>query len=84
MLHRHALTELRKARGLTKKQLCGLASLSPSYLTELEAGDKPGSPQIVHRLADALAVDPLALLNPAMADQALAEIDRETEESGVV
>lgn len=79
VIHRHALTEIREARGLTKKQLCDLAGLSQSYLTELEAGDKPGSPQVVKRLADALAVNPLALLNPAMANDVIAEIRRIAE-----
>ena len=81
MIHRHALTEIREARGLTKKQLCDLARdpktgkpLAPSYLTEIEAGDKPGTPQIAKRLADALAVNPLALLNPVAAEVAIAEI----------
>jgi transcriptional regulator with XRE-family HTH domain len=77
VIHRHALTSLREARGLTKKQLCELAEISPSYLTELEAGDKPGSPQIAKRLADALAVNPLALLNPTVADKAVEEMKAE-------
>lgn len=62
MLNRHALTDLRKARRLTKRELADLAGISPSYLTELENGDKPGTDKVIGKLADAMAVNELSLI----------------------
>lgn len=64
-INRHALTDLREARRLTKRELAELAGISQSYLTELEKGDKPGSPKTIGKLADALAVRELSLLGKA-------------------
>lgn len=62
MINPHALIELRKARKLTGRELAARAHISASYLTELEKGDKPGTPKVVEKLAEALAVNELALL----------------------
>lgn len=64
-LNRHALTSWREERGLSKSQLAVAAQISLSYLSELESGAKPGSAQVVRRLADALKVNVLVLVeNP--------------------
>lgn len=62
VINRYALTELREARGLTKRELAALAGISPSYLTELEKGDKPGSSKVIQRLADVLKINQLAII----------------------
>lgn len=49
-----ALTEIRKRSGYNKATLSSLAGIAPSYLTEMEKGDKPGSPAVIKKLADAL------------------------------
>ena len=62
VINRHALTDLREARKLTKQELAKRAGISASYMTMLENGDKPGTPKVVEKLAEALAVNELSLL----------------------
>jgi len=56
-----ALTEIRERSGYKKSTFASLVGISPSYLTEMEKGDKPGSADVIKRMADAL-VCPLAAL----------------------
>jgi len=55
------LTSIRELAGYKKSALASLAGISPSYLTEMEKGDKPGSPEVIKKLADALG-QPVASL----------------------
>lgn len=57
-----ALTSIRELSGYKKSRLASLAGISPSYLTEMEKGDKPGSPDVIKKLADALACPVAALI----------------------
>lgn len=65
-----ALTEIRERSGYRKSVFASLVGISPSYLTEMEKGDKPGSPDVVRRMAEALKCPIAALIkNP---DEAVA------------
>ena len=56
-----ALTAIRERSGYKKSKFASLVGISPSYLTEMEKGDKPGSADVIKRMADALSC-PLAAL----------------------
>lgn len=47
----------RNYRGLTISQLAEAAGISQSYLSEIEAGEKTGSVDVLKRIATALKVD---------------------------
>lgn len=47
----------REYRGLTLRKLAEKAGLAPSYLSEIEAGQKPGSVRMLRALAAALDVE---------------------------
>lgn len=57
----HPVRVLREFRGLGLRQLAAAAGVSPSYLSEIETGEKPGSVECIRRLAAALDV-PMDLL----------------------
>lgn len=61
-LNRHALTDMREARGWSKSDLAVQAQISLSYLSELESGVKDGSPRVVVALAEALKCSSATLL----------------------
>jgi len=46
----------REKRGLAQRELAAAAAVSPSYLAEIETGQKPGSAQALARLAKALQI----------------------------
>ncbi len=48
---------LREHRGLTQPPLAAAASISVSYLSQLESGKRRGSAQVLAKLAAALNVD---------------------------
>ncbi len=48
---------VRIMRGYTKKQLAGLASITPKFLYEIENGKKGFSAQVLYNLCNALEVD---------------------------
>jgi DNA-binding XRE family transcriptional regulator len=52
----HPVRVWRACRGLTRRQLAAAAGVSPSYLTEIETGKKPGSFDALAKLAIALRV----------------------------
>jgi transcriptional regulator with XRE-family HTH domain len=60
--HRRAfgdrVRELRKQAGLTQEALAGAAGMDRSFLAEIEGGRTNPSLDTMHRLADALGVDP--------------------------
>lgn len=57
-----ALTEIRERSGYKKSAFASLVGISPSYLTEMEKGDKPGSAEVIKRMADALRCPMAALI----------------------
>ncbi len=64
-INHEALTAIRVRSGYSKAVLSSLAEVSPGYLTELEQGKKPGSPEVIVKLANALNCPVGALLaNP--------------------
>jgi tetratricopeptide (TPR) repeat protein len=65
------LRRLRRARGLTQRDLAG-TSLSVSYVSLLEAGKRTPTPQTVRILADALSCDVHELMESGDAEQPLA------------
>lgn len=70
-LNPHALTAWREERGLTKTELAGAAQIGLGYLCDLEKGRRPGSPQVIRRIADTLKVNVLVLVeNPNDAEAA--------------
>lgn len=56
------LRALRKARGFTLEQLAELTTISPSYLSRLEAGDRRLNTDLIHKLSSALQCSPSAIL----------------------
>jgi len=52
----HPVTVFREYRGHSIRGLAGSAGISPSYLSEIEAGKKPGSFDAMARIAAALEV----------------------------
>jgi len=52
----HPLRVWRIKRGLTREVLAATAGVSPSYLTEIETGKKPGSFDAIAKVAAALRV----------------------------
>jgi hypothetical protein len=52
----HPVTVFREFRGLGLRQLAAKAEVSPSYLSEIETGQKPGSLACIRRLAAVLEV----------------------------
>lgn len=50
----HPVTVWRDHRGLSQRALAAKAGISPSYLSEIESGAKPGSLETYKALAEAL------------------------------
>ncbi|HEY1920362.1 MAG TPA: tetratricopeptide repeat protein [Streptosporangiaceae bacterium] len=65
------LRRLRKARGLTQRDLAG-SSLSVSYVSLLESGKRTPTPETIRILADALSCDVHELMESGDAEQPLA------------
>ena len=53
----HPLRVWREYRGLTLSTLAKTAKIAPSYLSEIEAGKKPGSARALAALAKVLCVN---------------------------
>jgi DNA-binding Xre family transcriptional regulator len=58
----------RTHRGMTAHELAKITKLSPSYLSEIETGKKPGSFDAMARLARALGVAMEDLMPPGVLD----------------
>jgi DNA-binding XRE family transcriptional regulator len=52
----HPIRVWRGHRGLTREALAAAAGVSPSYLTEIETGRKPGSFDALAKITKALAI----------------------------
>ncbi len=64
-LNPHAVTAWREERGFTKTQLAAAAEIGLGYLCDIESGRRPGSAPVIRRIADALKVNVLVLVeNP--------------------
>jgi tetratricopeptide (TPR) repeat protein/DNA-binding XRE family transcriptional regulator len=64
------LRQLRKARGLTQRELAG-SGLSVSYVSLLEAGKRSPTPETVQILAQALSCEVSDLMEPGLGGQPL-------------
>jgi transcriptional regulator with XRE-family HTH domain len=62
-LNRHALRAIRERSGLSVTALAARAGVSQPHLSNLETGRRKASPAVVHRLATALAVPIVALID---------------------
>lgn len=60
-LNPEALRVIRERSGMTKAELAGAAGVDPSLITRLENGERPGTPNVIRRLADALQCSQLAI-----------------------
>lgn len=58
------LRAAREQRGLTQEQLAARAGMHRTFVGAVERGDRNASLRTVQRLADALDVEPQALLDP--------------------
>lgn len=67
VINGEALRTIRERTGYKNSTLASRAGISPSYLTELENGTKPGSVEVIRKLADALGCPLGALLQEAVA-----------------
>ena len=54
----------RKLKGMTQEQLAHEVGMERSYISDLERGTRNPSVHALGRLAEALSVDPAALLEP--------------------
>lgn len=61
-LNAFALTAIRERSGMRKIDLARAAEITPSHVTDLEAGRRQPSPELLARLAVALKVPLLALM----------------------
>lgn len=59
------LRELRLERELSQEKLGELAGLDRTYISSAEAGRRNVSLRTIHKLADALEVDPACLISAA-------------------
>ena len=57
----HALVVVRERTGLKQAQLAARAEVSPGYLSKLENGKAPGTPDVILRVAKALDVSLAAI-----------------------
>ncbi|MFV3127539.1 helix-turn-helix domain-containing protein [Niveispirillum sp. KHB5.9] len=64
----HPVRVYRQYRELTQQALAEQASVSPSYLSEIESGRKPGSLEAMTRLSGVLRIPVECLLPPKRAD----------------
>lgn len=56
--------ELREARHVTLDELARVLNISRPYLSNIEAGRKPLTPQLLGRIADVLAVRAISIIRP--------------------
>jgi transcriptional regulator with XRE-family HTH domain len=59
----------RKLRGMTQEQLALEAGMERSYVSDLERGERNPSVRALARLAAALAVEPMLLLEDSASDR---------------
>jgi transcriptional regulator with XRE-family HTH domain len=57
-----AIAAIREARGVSVGAFATRIGISYSYLCNIEAGRKPGSPEVLRRIADELNVQDLSAI----------------------
>jgi transcriptional regulator with XRE-family HTH domain len=62
-VNRHAVRALRERSGLTVTSLAEQAGIKQSHLSNIEAGRRKASPEVVIALAKALKVEMLAIVS---------------------
>jgi len=65
----HNLRALRKARGLSQEGLANLSGLHYTYIGGIERGERNLSVDNIGRLAEALGLDAVDLLHPALQNE---------------
>lgn len=63
-LNRHALRDFRRVRGLTITQLANQVETSQSHISNIEAGRRVPSGELIQAFSDALGVDVLSITSP--------------------
>jgi DNA-binding XRE family transcriptional regulator len=58
------LRAIRNWRGLTQAEVAEKSGLTQGYLSDLEAGKREGTPQTLRKIAEAMGVDPVMLVDP--------------------
>ena len=58
------LRAIRNWRGLTQAEVVEKSGLTQGYLSDLEAGKREGAPQTLRKIAEAMGVDPVMLVDP--------------------
>lgn len=58
------IRELRADRGLSQEALADLAELDRTYISSIERGHRNASLLTLHRIAEALEVEPVELVRP--------------------
>ena len=61
-INRHAVTAIRTRSGLTKSALARLAGCGAPTISDIEAGRRTASPDLIARIAAALKVPLVAIL----------------------
>lgn len=64
-LNRAALQALRERSGHSKASLAEAAGVDRTLITRLENGQRPATPSVMRKLAEALMVPVTALMGPA-------------------
>jgi transcriptional regulator with XRE-family HTH domain len=75
------VTELRRTRGLSQQQLANKAGLHRTYISGVERGERNVGLLNIHRLAAALGVVALYLIDPALTDPIHLSIPESGDES---
>jgi transcriptional regulator with XRE-family HTH domain len=55
---------VRNWRGLTQAEVAEKSGLTQGYLSDLEAGKREGTPQTLRKIAEAMGIDPVMLVDP--------------------
>jgi transcriptional regulator with XRE-family HTH domain len=58
----HAIAEIMERSGYRRAQFASEVGITPSYLTMILKGDKPGSPDVLKRMAEVLKCPVTALI----------------------
>ena len=58
------LRAVRNWRGLTQAEVAEKAGLTQGYLSDLESGKREGAPQTLRKIAEAMGIDPVMLVDP--------------------
>ena len=55
---------MRNWRGLTQAEVADKAGLTQGYLSDLESGKREGAPATLRKIAEAMGIDPVMLVDP--------------------